>query len=326
MEMNNVHKAGLSVILFENLTDQFGFVIGRANKRYTLWKYTKEDRNGVPFMVIKYVQVLSDKRFRVEQRFPGIYICEELRGEHKMELEGRVRGANGKWKPASAPKTLADFTALPFGQFRGIGLREVSDWYWCRLANGGYDLRWTDAWGEEFDFTELVENQCKESGCQKFGKLWLTGPAANDQHRVACALNYSDDEETSAALEVRARELGCIKLMERWYTGIEMEGEKPWMQVARQILPCIEKSQPFSFVPYFNGNEFWFGLPITFRAEDKEDVYTYYGSSHFLKVTDKKGVKRNKRVKGKTIEVLEYTLSEDNDGKPFIIVDKFNII
>lgn len=326
MEMNNVHHAGLSVILFENLKDDFGFVIGRANKRYTLWKYNKEDRNGVPFMVIKYIQVLSDKRFRVEQRFPEIYICEELRGERRMELQGFTRSKSGKWKPASAPKTLADFMSLPFGQFSGISFREVSDWYWCNLLNKGYDLRWTDAWDEEFDFTELIENQAIEHGCKKFGKLWLTPERMANAKSIANAINWSDDDETKEALVPLAKELGCIKLMERWYTGIEMEGEKPWMQVARQILPCIEKSQPFSFVPYFNGNNFWFGLPITFRPEDKEDVYTYYGESHFLKVTNKKGVKVNKRVKGKTIEVLEYTLSEDNNGNPFIIVDKFNII
>ena len=326
MEMNKAHLAGLSVILFDNLKDDFGFVIGRANKRYTLWKYIKEDRNGVPFMVIKYIQVLSDKRFRVEQRFPDIFICEELRGEKRMELQGFTRSKSGKWKPASAPKTLSDFMSLPFGQFSGISFREVSDWYWCNLLNKGYDLRWTDAWDEEFDFTELIETQAIEAGCKKFGKIWLTPEQMTDQKRVVNAINWADAQETKDALEPLAKELGCIKLMNRWYTGFEMEGEKPWMTTARQILPFISAGQSFSFTAHYNGNGFWFGLPIEFLPEDKEDVYTYYGSSHFLKVTNKKGVKVNKRVKGKTIEVSEYDILEGEDQKPYVLVKKFNII
>lgn len=325
IQMNNVHRAGLATILFENLTSQFGFVIGRANKRYTLWKYTREDRNGIPYMNIAYMQVLSDKLHKVEQRFPGIFICEELRGEHKMEFEGWTVGKNGKRKPASAPKTLADFISLPFGQFRGVAFREVSDWYWCKLANSESPLTWTDAWGEEFDFTELIENKCRETGCQKLFGAWYTAEYLAKPACVCWNANNSEGEKKEY-FEQLAKELGCTKLMYRWYPGIETENEKPWQATARQILPHIEKGEAFSFVPHFNGNEFWFGLPITFRPEDKDSIHTYYGSSYFLKVTNKKGVKVNKRVKGKTIEVLEYTISEDNDGKPFIIVDRFNIL
>ena len=143
---------------------------------------------------------------------------------------------------------------------------------------------------------------------------------------IANAINWSEDDETKEALVPLAKELGCIKLMNRWYTGIEMEGEKPWMSTARQILPLIEVGNPFSFIAHYNGNGFWFGLPIEFLPEDKEDVYTYYGSSHFLKVSNKKVVKVNKRVKGKTIEVTEYEIREDNNGNPFVMVLKFNIL
>jgi hypothetical protein len=107
---------------------------------------------------------------------------------------------------------------------------------------------------------------------------------------------------------------------------VAIDDEKPWMTTAKQILPHIEKGEAFSFVAHFNGNGFWFGLPVEFREEDKKDVYTYYGSSHFLLVADKKGNKKAKRVKGKTIEVLEYEVNEGADGKPFVLVNKFNII
>jgi hypothetical protein len=65
-------------------------------------------------------------------------------------------------------------------------------------------------------------------------------------------------------------------------------------------------------------------LPVEFRAEDKEDVYTYYGSAHYLKVTNKKGTKVNKRVKGKTINVTDYEIAGD-ENNPYILVNKFNI-
>lgn len=325
MQINSVHCAGLATILFDNLSGEYGFVIGRANKRYTLWKYIREDRDGVPYLIIKYIQVLSDKRPRVETRFPGVYICEELRGEKRMVLEGRTptkyRTASGKLKPLSAPKTIDDFMSLPFGQFSGTPLREVSDWYWCKLANIG-ELRWTDAWDEEFDFSELVLGKCKEYGCRQIDGIWFTPGKLADSNKVCNEINFA--EQPRPELEEIARQLGCLKLMGRWYPGVAEAEEKPWKATARQILPSIEAGLPFSFVAHYNGNGFWFGLPIEFLPEDKEDVYTYYGSSHFLKVTNKKGVKVNKRVKGKTIEVSEYEIIETN-GNPSVLVKKFDI-
>ena len=102
MRLSSLHYAGLATILFENLDNDYGFVIGRADKRYTLWKYNKEG----DVMTIAYVQVLSDKRHRVEQRFPGIYICEELRGERRLVLSANGgRRSRGKVKPATAPRS-----------------------------------------------------------------------------------------------------------------------------------------------------------------------------------------------------------------------------
>lgn len=324
MKINSLHRAGLASILFENLTGEYGFVIGRANKRYTLWKYIKEERNGAPYLNIAYVQVLSDRRARVEHKFPGVYVCEELRGEKKMILEGNVKGKNGKWMPASAPKQIEDFMSLPFGQFNGIPLREVEDWYWCWLANKNESLTWIDAWDNEFDFTEMVIEKCKELGCKCYDGKWYDKTKLSDARKICNEINHSENERPE--LEAVAKSLGCIKLLGRWYESGINTSEPTWKAVAMQILPLIEKGEPFSFVPNFNGNEFWFGIPIQFRAEDKHDVYTYYGSSHYLKVTNKKGVKVNKRVKGKTISVSEYEIHTNDFGKPYLLVNKFDIV
>ena len=61
-KFSSVHYFGLATILLDNLNDDYGFVIGRADKRYTLWKYNKQSSECI---TIKYVQVLSDKRSRV---------------------------------------------------------------------------------------------------------------------------------------------------------------------------------------------------------------------------------------------------------------------
>lgn len=323
MKINSLHRAGLAEILFENLKGEYGFVIGKANTHYTLWKYIREDHDGVPYLTIKYVHILSNKRSRIEMRFPGAYICEELRGEKKMVLEGRARGKNGKIMPASAPKTVDDFMSLPFGQFKGIEFKKVSDWYWCMLANKNESLTWTDAWDNEFDFTGLVNRKCEELGCKKYDGVWHTQDALTNARQICNEINHS--ESARPELEAVAKSLGCINLMGRWYeAGINTDAPT-WKATAMQILPLIEAGMPFSFVPNFNGNEFWFGIPIQFRAEDRHDVYTYYGSSHYLKVTNKKGEKVNKRVKGKTITVSEYEIHTNDFGKPYLLVNKFDI-
>lgn len=319
MKFSSVHYAGLATILFENLTSEYGFVIGRADKRYTLWKYAKE--NGS--MIISFVQVLSDKRSRVELAFPGIYICEELRGEHRMVISQRAAAKAAK--AAAAPKSLADFLEMPFTNLRGINICEVSPKGWCNLINYNEDLHWTDTYGTEFDFTPLVMEKLAETGCKNIAGAWYTPEQLENPKLWMYLANTTEDANKSVEYNRMCKKHGLTQLMGRWYSPIAVDGEKAWMTTARQILPSIEKGEQFSFVAHFNGNSFFFGLPVEFLPEDKDEVHTYYGSSYFLRVANKKGVKVNKRVKGKTIEVLEYEVLENDDNKPYVLVKKFNI-
>ena len=288
MLLSTIHRQGLSVILFNNLVEDFGFVIGRANKRYTLWKYFKQDNS----ITLSYIQVLSDKRHIVEQRFPDVFICEELRGEHRLILNK----SKGNSKPASAPKTIYDFINIPFGPFNGLKISELDSNGWARIANYD-DFTWTDAYGEEFNFEELVINKCIETGCKKINEKWYS-PTQLENPKLWMYL--ANTNPSVVEYSEMCKNLGLQKLMNKWFSPIILDNEKSWMKTARQILPLIENGEQFSFVAHFNGNSFFFGIPVNFRPEDKSDVYTYYGSSHFLKVTNKKGIKVNKRVKGKT--------------------------
>ena len=314
MRLSNVHRIGLAAILFENLNDNFGFVIGRADKRYTLWKYNKEN-NAI---TLAFVQVLSPHRFVVEQRFPEVFICEELRGEHRMVIN---RNGGASSKPATAPKTIFDFLDIPFGQFRGMKINSVNEYQWCTIANIG-NFKWTDAYGEEFDFEELVLNKLNEFGCRKLNNEWYT-PKQLENPKLWLYLANTQPEVVE--YQDMCENLGMQKLMGRWFSPIQLDGEKYWHTVAREIIPLIAEGKPFSFVPEYNANHFYFGIPVDFRLEDKETVSTYYGTSYFLKMTNKKGVKVNKRVKGKTIEVLEYEIVVNEDNKPSVLVNKFNI-
>jgi hypothetical protein len=327
--MSSVHHLGLSVILFDNLHDSMGFVIGRADKRYTLWRYEKvgnPDNNRV-VMNLKFIQVLSADITKVQTRFPDVYICETLRGETRMTI---TRSGKTKSKPASAPKSIYDFTEMPFGQFRGVKFSDMIDWRLVKLANHiidyDGDYKWTDAWGVEFDFEELIMGKLNECGCRMVGGRWYT-PAQLENPKLWMYLaNTNRDKTKQAEYDEMCQNFDCIQLMGKWFTCTPAADQKPWQALARQILPLIEEGLPFSFVAPYNSNGFFAGVRIEFRPEDKEDVYTYYGSSHFLKVTNKKGVKVNKRVKGKTIEVHEYEVISPEDGEPFILVNKFNIL
>ena len=320
MKFSSVHHAGLATILLENLTSEYGFVIGRADKRYTLWKYTRENNT----LTIAYVQVLSDKRSRVELAFPGIYICEELRGEHRMIISQRAAAKAAKI--VAAPKTLADFLEMPFTNLRGINIREVSPKGWCNLINYSEDLHWTDAYGTEFDFTPLVMDKLDETGCKNIAGEWYTPEQLENPKLWMYLANTTTDANKGSEYGRMCKKHGLQMLMGRWYNPIALEGEKTWMTTARQILPSIEKGEQFSFVAHFNGNSFFFGIPVEFLPEDKYSVCNYYGCTRFLKVTNKKGVKVNKRVKGKTIEVLEYEVLENEDNKPYVLVKKFNVL
>jgi hypothetical protein len=330
IEMSSVHRVGLSVILFDNLNDSMGFVIGRADKRYTLWRYNKVGNpdNDRVSLNLEYVQVLSPDRYKVEKRFPDVFICEELRGEKKMTLTRG--GRKTKSRPASAPKSIYDFTEMPFGQFRGVNFSDMIDWRLVKLANHiidyDGDYKWTDAWGVEFDFEELIMGKLNECGCRMVGGRWYT-PAQLENPKLWMYLaNTNRDKTKQAEYDEMCQNFDCIQLMGKWFTCTPAADQKPWQVLARQILPLIEEGLPFSFVAPYNSNGFFAGVRIEFRPEDKEDVYTYYGSSHFLKVTNKKGVKVNKRVKGKTIEVLEYEVISLEDIEPYILVNKFNIL
>lgn len=318
MNISSIHKAGLANVLFDNLKNPFGFVIGRADKRYTLWKYSRENDT----ITIAFVHVLSSSRPKIEFQFPGVYVCEELRGEHRMVIERRA-AAKQAAKDA-APKTPFDFTQIPFGEIRGMKVTEADEWAWVRFANSG-NFKWTDAYGVEFDFEPLVMQKLEEFGCKKVGEFWNTPTQLENPKRWMYLANNTLIPEHKVEYDAMCESLGLTKLMGRWFPTIALDGEKPWMATARQILPAIENGEAFSFVPHFNGNDFFFGVPVKFREEDKKDVYTYYGSSHMLYITNKKGVKVAKRTKGKTIEVLEYEVLTDSDNNPYVMVNKFSI-
>lgn len=321
MNISSIHYAGLANVLFENLKNPFGFVIGRADKRYTLWKYSRDNDS----ITIAFVHVLSSSRPKIEFQFPGVYVCEELRGEHRMIFERRAAKAAAKQAAKdAAPKTPFDFTQIPFGEIRGMKITEANEWHWVRFANSG-NFTWTDAYGTEFDFEPLVMEKLQEFGCKNIAGIWYTPHQLDNPKLWMYLANTTDDANKSVEYNKMCKKHGLMQLMGRWYNPVALDGEKPWMTTARQILPLIEKGEPFNFVAHFNGNSFFFGIPVEFLEEDKKDVYTYYGSSHMLCITNKKGVKVAKRVKGKTIEVLEYEVLTDNEEKPYVMVNKFNI-
>ena len=321
MKISSIHYAGLANILFENLKNPFGFVIGRADQRYTLWKYSRDNDT----ITIAFVHVLSSSRTKIEFQFPGIYICEELRGEHRMIFERRAAKAAAKQAAKdAAPKTPFDFTQIPFGEIRGMKITEANEWHWVRFANSN-NFKWTDAYGTEFDFEPLVMEKLNEFGCKNIAGIWYTPQQIDNPKLWMYLANTTEDVNKSVEYNQMCKKHGLMQLMGKWFMPFALDDEKPWMTTARQILPLIENCKSFSFVPHFNGNDFFFGIPIKFREEDKKDVYTYYGSSHMLFITNKKGVKVAKRVKGKTIEVLEYDVLTDHEGKPYVMVNKFNI-
>ena len=280
IQFDKVQRAGLGEIFRNNLVSDMGFVIGRANSRYTLWRYMREAKeDGSVYLNIQYLQVLSPNKDKVLQRFPGVFICEELRAgmgkEIKVVIKAAVKSAPA---PAKAPKTLADYESLPFGKYGGVSFKEVNDAsYWAYLANRS--CVWQDG-DSEIDFRPIIEERCYE--------------------------------------------LGCYKMFDRWYAPAH-ENDRPWVKVAREILPLIEDGDPFSFVAEKNDYNFWYGIDIQFKDEFKYEFYTYYGGGRFLKVADKKGNMKNKRTKGKKIEVLEYEVLYDAK-KPYVLVSKFNLV
>ena len=203
-------------------------------------------------------------------------------------------------------------------------ITEANEWHWVRFANSG-NFKWTDAYGTEFDFEPLVMEKLQEFGCKNIAGIWYTPQQLENPKLWMYLANTTEDANKSVEYNRMCKKHGLMQLMGRWFMPIALDDEKPWMTTARQILPLIEKGESFSFVAHFNGNSFFFGVPVEFLPEDKDSVCNYYGCTRFLKVTNKKGVKVNKRVKGKTIEILEYDVLENEDNKPYVLVKKFNI-
>lgn len=277
MVFNNLERACLAEILLKELVDDFGFVIGRTEKRYTLWQYYKENNDGRECVRVKYMHVLSPERYRVEHKFPGVFICEQLRGKSDVVIEKNDNKKYASNAPAKPTKTLADYICLPFGQFKGVPFREVSASYWAWLMNSK-SYFWEEE-NAELDFRTIVEENCIKTG--------------------------------------------CTKMFGRWYAPASDE-DRPWVKVAREILPKIEKNEEFSFVPEDNKCGYWYGVEIRFKNEDTYAFRTYYGGGNFLVITDKKGRRVNKRPKGKTITIKEYNL-EEREGKYIVNVEKFEL-
>lgn len=279
IKFDRFQKIGLGEIFRNNLKGESGFVIGRADKRYTLWSYARNcNEDGVVVLEIQYMQVLSPNRDKVVAKYPNTFICDELRAKAKKLSVVVSKPAVVAEPVERKPKTVADYKSLPFGKYSGVSFKEINDAsYWAYLANRS--CIWKDG-EDEIDFKPIIEERCYE--------------------------------------------LGCYKMFDRWYAP-ENENDRPWVKVAREICPLIEDGEPFSFVAEKNDYAFWYGIDIRFKEELCYEFYTYYGGGRFLKVADKKGNMKNKRPKGKKIEVLEYELLYDS-RKPYVLVSKFNLV
>ena len=131
--------------------------------------------------------------------------------------------------------------------------------------------------------------------------------------------------ELKPIFEKRAKEEGAILVNGKW---CDPNNEKDWIRTAIETARKIEKGEPFSFVAWKNDNSFYIhNIGIDFRAEDCWEFYTYYGGGRFLVITDKKGNRKNKRTKGKTIEINSYdTIRNEETGIiNRIVVNSFNI-
>ena len=131
--------------------------------------------------------------------------------------------------------------------------------------------------------------------------------------------------ELKPIFEKRAKEEGAIFVNGKWCNP---NSEKDWVRSAIETARKIEKGEPFSFVAWKNDNCFYIhNIEINFRAEDCWSFSTYYGGGRFLVVTDKKGNRKNKRTKGKTIEINDYDVVRDEKTGIItsILVNSFNI-
>ena len=124
--------------------------------------------------------------------------------------------------------------------------------------------------------------------------------------------------------EMMAEKTGGEKLF--GYYWVRKDRNEKWCNDMRVVSKAVETGDPFSFVADKNDNYFYLGVPVVFKPEDTYEFYTYYGGGRFLVVTDKKGNRKNKRTKGKTIEITSYKyIINEESGRGRIEVESFNI-
>lgn len=272
-------RENIALMLTDVLTEGYGFVIGKATSRYTLWSYKYEIEGNKRVLYLSYVHNLSGDRNKVVNRWPGVVIWESLRGT-SYRIETNMKSPSKSSTP-SKPKTWEDFTEIPFGKYKGTSIQDIKDCdYWCWMANKMKDDQTMTIDGEEINFKGLFEKMAQETGGEKlFGYYWL-----------------------------------------------RKDRNEGWCNNMRNISKAIETGSPFSFVAEKNDYNFYFGVPIIFKPEDTYEFYTYYGGNRFLVVTDKKGNRKNKRTKGKTIEITSYKYIKENpQDRGRIEVESFNI-
>ena len=274
------YRENVALMLSEVLTEGMGYVIGKADKRYTLWSYNYVFDGDKRTLQLHYVHNLSDNKDKVAIKFPGVTIWESLRGNyHQVVIE------NKKQTPApstpSKHKTWEDYTEIPFGKYKGTSIKDITDCdYWCWMANKSQDGQGMMVDGEMVDFKPLFEMMAEKTGGEKlFGYYW-----------------------------------------------VRKDRNEKWCNDMRVVSAAVETGAPFSFVADKNDYSFYVGVPIIFKPEDTYEFYTYYGGGRYLVVTDKKGNRKNKRTKGKTIEITSYKyIINEETGRGRIEVESFNV-
>ena len=275
-------RENVALMLSEVLTEGMGYVIGKGNKRYTLWSYNYIVEGTRRELQLHYVHNLSENRDKVVAKFPGVTIWESLRGNyHQVVIEEKKQSAPSKPSTPSKRKTWEDYSEIPFGKYQGRAINDITDCdYWCWMANKAKEGQGMMIDGEMVDFKPLFEMMAEKTGGEKlFGYYWVR----------------------------------------------KSRNEK-WCNDMRVVSAAVETGAPFSFVADKNDYSFYLGVPVVFKPEDTYEFYTYYGGGRFLVITDKKGNRKNKRTKGKTIEITSYKyIINEESGRGRIEVESFNI-
>ena len=84
----------VALMLSEVLTEGMGYVIGKGDKRYTLWSYNYIVEGTRRELQLHYVHNLSEYRDKGVAKFPGVTIWESLRGNyHQVIIEEKKQSA-----------------------------------------------------------------------------------------------------------------------------------------------------------------------------------------------------------------------------------------